>query len=409
MEWLGSVGSAGAARALLLSCLVAVAAAPTEARAGRFQGGVGEVPGELSLERLSRELRSASAIAQAALAHVEVRLDADRNLHASGVVVESEELLVAVPYHPGFQTRERAFVRLLGPRRACLGYFVGASPDRSASFVRLQVDESTRLGLTALADAPDAALEAGSFAIAVAPTSALDERGQPELALWSTLLSARAQSYRERHGLFRLQDALGPLAHGALVVDPRGRAIGFVPDLEPRDAPESADTALAPLAPRAPAAAAAAMAAPEAAPGAHVLPIARLRAEARAAHAAFASANAAAPGWPPQPWIGVYIWRPELGMEREEAPFAPFQVLAVFEGSPAQRAGLREGDVLTAINGVGLASSSDFVKGLSRIASQPPHLLRMNVRRGELALELVAELNPAPGISPSVPPHKKGD
>ncbi|MBK9383815.1 MAG: PDZ domain-containing protein [Planctomycetes bacterium] len=396
----------------LLGALLALTVAADGASAGgaryRLQDGESSELGAPILERLGAEVRAAAERAKQVLAHVELKLDAETNLHTSGVIVEPEQRLLALPFHPAFRPRDRAYVRLLGTRRACLAYVLGANEQRTALFVRLQIDSDSPLALAPLDLAPADSHASGSFAIAVAPTSALDERGQPELARWAVQLSAVGQMRRGRTGLIALQQDLGSAADGGVLIDPRGRLIAFLPDLEmaadeagaaARDAAEEKERALRSAEPRTTCA----------------IPLARLRADALEVQRVFLQADVPLPTWPPQPWIGIYVWRPELGLSSGPSPFEPFQVLAVFESSPAQRSGLREGDVLTSINGVALESSVDFLAGLRKLPSQPPHLLRMSVRRSGQALELVAELHPtsAPGAPDSTekpnPKKKEGN
>ncbi|MBL8896128.1 MAG: PDZ domain-containing protein [Planctomycetes bacterium] len=395
----------------LLGALIALSVAAGAASAGGpptcFQGA--EAPEAVIpvLERLGSEVRSAAERAKEVLAHVELKLDAETNLHTAGVVVEPAERLVALPFHPAFRSRDRAYVRLLGTRRACLAYVIGANESRTAVFVRLQIDADSQLALAPLDLAPEESSSSGSFAIAVAPTSALDVRGQPELARWTVNLSAVGQTRRGRTGLIVLQQDLGPAAHGGVLVDPRGRAIAFLPDLEvvgegeeAQDGGERAsEERMRGMNSREPAITCA-------------IPLARLRAEALEAQREFSRTHGQPPAWPSQPWIGIYVWRPELGASGGPSAFEPFQILAVFESSPAQRAGLREGDVLTALDDIPLRNSADFMAGLRKLPSQPPHLLRMSVRRSGRTLGLTAELNPevatdAPGSAESPNPKKK--
>lgn len=218
------------------------------------------------------------------------------------------------------------------------------------------------------------------------------------MAVWSTMIRAAGQSYRGRMGLLQFQSPLGWEAHGAVIADPRGRIIGFVPDLQTEleepaiDSKNKDKVKRAPAAPNADEEQESNMSAREFA--AHGVPIVRLRSEALEALRAFRAQHAEEPPWPAQPWLGVYLWRPEFEKDGEHLGFEPFQILSVFEGSPAQRSGLLVGDVLKAINGVPLTASMDFMRGLELMNSQPPHVLRMSVRRDQEVLQLEAVLNP---------------
>jgi Flp pilus assembly protein TadD len=90
--------------------------------------------------------------------------------------------------------------------------------------------------------------------------------------------------------------------------------------------------------------------------------------------------------------------RPAIGVRIESLPDG-LRVAQVFRGMPAERAGVRQGDVITAFNGVALGDGRPDLTDLLRV--QPPGAeVLLAVRRGDETVEAVARLGveapPAP-------------
>jgi predicted metalloprotease with PDZ domain len=91
------------------------------------------------------------------------------------------------------------------------------------------------------------------------------------------------------------------------------------------------------------------------------------------------------PSTAPCGWIGVGVTPMTMPFAQSLGMAAPYG--AIFArpepGSPAAAAGIQEGDVITAINGMALAHSGDFAKAISEIA--PGALVYLTMfRNGEL-------------------------
>jgi S1-C subfamily serine protease len=82
---------------------------------------------------------------------------------------------------------------------------------------------------------------------------------------------------------------------------------------------------------------------------------------------------------PPRPWLGTYTVTTEQGVG----------VVAVTPGSPADRAGLRQRDLILQVNGVPVGSRADFYRTLWRGKVGDP--FELIVRRDDQNLSLVVE------------------
>ena len=97
-----------------------------------------------------------------------------------------------------------------------------------------------------------------------------------------------------------------------------------------------------------------------------------------------------------KPILGFQIINPDELVARMFS-FPPGEVVLVnqvFDGSPAQRAGLRRGDGIVAIDGKSIRSTSDVTGVLSQV--KHGDLLRLTVIRGGLVENLMLPTN-APG------------
>ncbi len=90
-------------------------------------------------------------------------------------------------------------------------------------------------------------------------------------------------------------------------------------------------------------------------------------------------------------WLGVNIYEQEVGSDSRGAV-----VKNVFKGSPAAAAGLREGDLVTAVNGRSIDSYLQLLRRVAILA--PGSEARLTVKRGSGSQELVVKLaeRPAP-------------
>lgn len=82
--------------------------------------------------------------------------------------------------------------------------------------------------------------------------------------------------------------------------------------------------------------------------------------------------------------------RPAIGVRIESLP-AGLRVVQVFRGMPADRAGVRPADVITAVNGVALGDGRPDLSDLLRVQPKGAEV-RLSVRRGHETVEAVARL-----------------
>jgi serine protease Do len=94
-------------------------------------------------------------------------------------------------------------------------------------------------------------------------------------------------------------------------------------------------------------------------------------------------------------WLGVSVGDVEAAPSRP--PRGGAQVLGVERGSPAARSGLRQGDVITALDGARISNNRDLVRGISAIP--PGQNVRLSLLREGRVLEITVQvgLRPGPG------------
>jgi C-terminal processing protease CtpA/Prc len=110
----------------------------------------------------------------------------------------------------------------------------------------------------------------------------------------------------------------------------------------------------------------------------------------------------------PEGWLGFGLACSQCGWARETGDAAPYWesqgepiLYAVQPGSPAARAGLREGDVLTHVRALPIASRDG---GRALGAVRPGERIALRIRRGgrTVEAEVVAERRPAAAAPPAV-------
>jgi len=89
-------------------------------------------------------------------------------------------------------------------------------------------------------------------------------------------------------------------------------------------------------------------------------------------------------------WLGVSVGdAEEQGRGRRGAV-----ILGVERGSPAARAGLRQGDLVTALNGEPVATSRALVRGIARLP--PGETVRLTLQRGGRSQEIAVQIGRRP-------------
>jgi putative serine protease PepD len=88
-----------------------------------------------------------------------------------------------------------------------------------------------------------------------------------------------------------------------------------------------------------------------------------------------------------------------LGVGLDPAATGGAEVASVVLGSPADRAGLRRGDVITAIDGKPIGSSEQLIEAID--AYPPGRTVTLSVRRGSRTLTLAVKLGARPRTLPS--------
>jgi membrane-associated protease RseP (regulator of RpoE activity) len=110
----------------------------------------------------------------------------------------------------------------------------------------------------------------------------------------------------------------------------------------------------------------------------------------------------------PEGWLGFGLACSQCGWARETGDAAPYWesqgepiLYAVQPGSPAARAGLREGDVLTHVRALPIASRDG---GRALGAVRPGERIALRIRRGgrTVEAEVVAGRRPAAAAPPAV-------
>jgi serine protease Do len=94
-------------------------------------------------------------------------------------------------------------------------------------------------------------------------------------------------------------------------------------------------------------------------------------------------------------WLGVAVGDVESPPGRP--PRSGAQVLGVERGSPAARSGLRQGDVITGLDGLRISNNLDLVRGISAVP--PGQNVRLSLVREGRAVEITIQVGrrPSPG------------
>jgi serine protease Do len=94
-------------------------------------------------------------------------------------------------------------------------------------------------------------------------------------------------------------------------------------------------------------------------------------------------------------WLGVSVGDVEAQPGRP--PRGGAQVLGVERGSPAARSGLRQGDVITAVDGARISNNRELVRGISAIP--PGQNARLSLMREGRVMEITVQVGrrPSPG------------
>jgi serine protease Do len=94
-------------------------------------------------------------------------------------------------------------------------------------------------------------------------------------------------------------------------------------------------------------------------------------------------------------WLGVSVGDVEAAPGRTSRAGA--QVLGVERGSPAARSGLRQGDVITAVDGARVSNNRELVRGISAIP--PGQNVRLSLMREGRVMEITVQVGrrPSPG------------
>jgi len=94
-------------------------------------------------------------------------------------------------------------------------------------------------------------------------------------------------------------------------------------------------------------------------------------------------------------WLGVSVGDVEAAPGRTARAGA--QVLGVERGSPAARSGLRQGDVITAVDGARVSNNRELVRGISAIP--PGQNVRLSLMREGRVMEITVQVGrrPSPG------------
>ena len=92
-------------------------------------------------------------------------------------------------------------------------------------------------------------------------------------------------------------------------------------------------------------------------------------------------------------WLGVSVGDVETAPGRPARGGA--QVLGVERGSPAARSGLRQGDVITAVDGARIGNNRDLVRGISAIP--PGQNVRLSLLREGRVMEINVQVGRRPG------------
>lgn len=94
-------------------------------------------------------------------------------------------------------------------------------------------------------------------------------------------------------------------------------------------------------------------------------------------------------------WLGVAVG--DVENQPGRAGRAGAQVLGVERGSPAARAGLRQGDVITGLDGGRIGNNRELVRGIS--ALPPGQSVKLNLLREGRALEITVQVGRRPSPS----------
>lgn len=88
-------------------------------------------------------------------------------------------------------------------------------------------------------------------------------------------------------------------------------------------------------------------------------------------------------------WVGVEL-------NREEENYGPMTVTKIVPGSPAEKAGIQNGDVLWAINSIALEEGNQKKLSEARAASKPGQSVTWTIRRNQEKRDVMITLGAMP-------------
>jgi putative serine protease PepD len=96
---------------------------------------------------------------------------------------------------------------------------------------------------------------------------------------------------------------------------------------------------------------------------------------------------------------GQSVKHPYVGVELNSASTGGAQISSVTSSSPAESAGLQQGDVVTAINGKAISSTEQFIATVDTYA--PGQTITLTVKRGGQTQDIKLKLGTRPNTQPS--------
>jgi len=103
----------------------------------------------------------------------------------------------------------------------------------------------------------------------------------------------------------------------------------------------------------------------------------------------------------PRPWLGILGERmtPQLERYYDLPPTPGVLVYNLVENGPADRAGLRQGDIIVAVEASSVADNYDVERILAKLKPRPPGgTMRVKVKRGLRTLEFTVKLQELPRL-----------